>query len=353
MNPGKNKGIQIIKKITGIFIIPLLCYGIMEICCQINNTSIFSSGYSTFQLYLRGLTFVLLLSLGVSINMHTGRFDFSTGAVMLISGVLSAKVSYSLGLGPIGMMVIACFTGIVVGLIIGLIYVISKLPPMIVGLGMALILEGIVAIISGGLKPIRFGTDSSYYQFAINPVCLVIISVLALSVMIILFHYTKFGNDYRALQTGQKISVNTGVNEKLNAVVCYTVAGGLFGVAGALSICSTNGTTPTINFTSIATMFACFLPLFFSGLISKYINKQIAILLSCMAYEFLQIGFGSIMFVNAGFTLEIRSLVESIILVLFLIYINNENKIVEIVMLKEFRKRLQERRKLKEVEEAI
>ena len=346
MNPGKNKGKDIIKRIVGILIIPVLCYVLMEIACRINNTSVFSGGYSTVQIFLRGLTFVLLLSLGVSINMHTGRFDFSTGAVMLISGVIGAKLAYNLGLGPVGMMVISGISGLAIGCIIGILYVISKLPPMIIGLGMALILEGFVAIISDGLKPVKFGSDASYFQFATNPLALAVIMVIALTIMIILFHYTKFGNDYRALQSGQKIAVNTGINEKLNAVVCYTVAGFLFGLAGALQICGTNGVTPKINFTTIASMFACFLPLFFSGLISKYLNKQLAILLACISYEFMQVGFGNIMFNNAAFSIEVKSLVESIILVLFLIYINNETKIVEVVMLKKWREKLKNKNEL-------
>ena len=157
--------------------------------------------------------------------------------------------------------------------------------------------------------------------------------------MVIVFHYTKFGYDYRALQTGQKIAVNTGVREKSNAVLCYTFAGMLFGAAGALSICSTNGITPTINFSSIASMFSCFLPLFFSGFIGKYCNKQLAILLGCVGYEFIQIGFGQLSFVNASFTADVYKVVEAVILVVFLIYLNNENMIVELVTFKKWREK--------------
>lgn len=339
-----NKAVGIIKRVAGIVVIPLLCFVIMEIACAANGISLFNGGYSTLQLFLRGTTFVFLLSLGVSINMHTGRFDFSTGAVMLISGVVGAKIAYQLNLGPAGMMVIAAVTGLVVGGLVGLLYILLKLPPMIIGLGMALVLEGLVAIISDGCKPVRFGSDTSYYSFSVNPIALLILMAIGLTVMIIIFHYTKFGYDYRALQTGQKIAVNTGVNEKKNALGCYIIAGFFFGLAGALSICTNNGVTPTINFSTIATMFSCFLPLFFSGFIGKFINKQVAILLSCISYEFIQIGFGQITFKNAAFTTEIRSVVEAVILVAFLIYLNNEVKIVEFVMLKNFREKMKAKR---------
>lgn len=54
---------------------------------------------------------------------------------------------------------------------------------------------------------------------------MIIITAIAVILMVAVFHFTKFGYDYRALQTGQKISVSTGINEVKNAVGCYTVAG--------------------------------------------------------------------------------------------------------------------------------
>lgn len=343
MTAANDKIKNIFKRGIGIIIIPLLCFVIMSVACAASGTALFT-GRSTWQLYFRGLTYVLLLAFGVSINMHTGRFDFATGATMLIGGVIGAKLSYNLGLGPVGMIAISAVFGAVFGGISGILYITLKLAPMIIGLGMTLILEGIVAIITGGLKPVSFGTDTSYYQFAVNPAALSVIIVIAIAFMIIVFHYTKFGYDYRALQTGQKIAVNTGVNEKLNAVLCYIFAGMLFGAAGALSICSTNGVTPTINFSTIASMFSCFLPLFFSGFTEKFCNKQVAILIGCASYEFIQIGFGQLSFVNASFTSDVYKVVEAVILVVFLIYLNNENKIVEFVTLKKLREKSAERK---------
>ena len=338
MTISKNKAGEYAKRGVGIAIIPVICLVVMSIACAASGTSLFAS-QSSFQLYFRGLAYVLLLSFGVSINMHTGRFDFSTGAQMLIGGVIGAKIAYASGLGPVGMILIGAVSSAIFGCITGLLYVALRLPPMIIGLGMTLVLEGVVAIITGGLKPVGFGTDSSYYSFAVNIGAMTVIMLIALAFMIVVFHYTKFGYDYRALQTGQKIAVNTGVNEKSNAVICYTISGMMFGAAGALSICSTNGVTPTINFSTIATMFSCFLPLFFSGFIGKYCNKQIAILLGCISYEFIQIGFGQISFKIASFTSDVYKVIEAVILVVFLIYLNNENKIIELVKLKNFIKK--------------
>ena len=127
---------------------------------------------------------------------------------------------------------------------------------------------------------------------------------------------------------GTEFGVDIGgavMNARDAAPIC---AGLLFGAAGAISVCSTNGVTPTINFSTIASMFACFLPLFFSQFINKFCNKQIAVLMGCVAYEFIQIGFGQISSVKAFFTSDVYKVVEAAVLVLFLIYLNNEDLIL-------------------------
>lgn len=328
-----NKAISYVKRTAGVLIIPAVCFVLMSLACYISGTSLFT-GESTVRLYFRGLAYVLLLSYGVSINMHTGRFDFSVGATMLLSGVSSAIIAYRLDLGPELMLVIAAIIGAVVGTVTGVFYVTLRLPPMIIGLGMTLVLEGIVAIITDGCKPVGFGTNASYYRFAVNIPAMLIVSAIAIVLMLILFRYTSFGYDYRALVTGQKIAVNAGVREKSNAVFCYGTAGFLLGAAGALSICSTNGVTPTINFTSIGSMFACFLPLFFSDFIIRFTDKQIAVFAGCAAYEFIQVGFGQISFIVASFTADVYRVVEAVILVLFLIYLNNETRVTDAIKIK-------------------
>lgn len=331
-----------VRRMVGILIIPAVCCAVMTLACALAGTRLFA-GISTLQLFMRGLVYVLLLSFGVSINMHTGRFDFSAGAVMLFGGVIGARLAFERGWGPWAMLGISIVIGTAAGCLTGLLYVLLRLPPMIIGLGMTLVLEGVIAIVTDGCKPVGFGTDASYYRFSVNIPALTAIGTVALIFMVILFHYTKFGYDYRALQTGRHIAVNTGVDEKTNAVICYAVAGGMFGAAGALSLCATNGTTPTINFSTIASMFACFLPLFFSGFIGKYVNKQAAILCGCVGYEFLRIGFGQISFSVASFTADVYAVIEAVILVVFLIYLNNEGFINDLVTMKYLRRRRQER----------
>ena len=289
---------------AGMLVIPALCWAVMALACALAGTSLLT-GVSSLRLFVRGLTYVLLLSFGVSINMHTGRFDFSTGAVMLLGGVCGALIAYGNGWGPWGMVLISIPTGAAAGCVSGLLYILLRLPPMIIGLGMTLVLEGIVAIITDGCRPVGFGTDASYYRFSVNMPAMLALGGWALVL-----------------------------------AALAVLSGALFGAAGAVSLCATNGTTPTINFSTIASMFACFLPLFFSGFIVKFCNKQLAILLGCIGYEFIQIGFGQLSFTIAAFTSDVYKVIEAGILVLFLIYLNNEGIITDILTMRRYRQHI-------------
>lgn len=57
------------------------------------------------------------------------------------------------------------------------------------------------------------------------------IIVLVLVFSILIFEHTRFGYDYEVLKHGQKTAVNMGVREVPNALICYTICGGLYGDA--------------------------------------------------------------------------------------------------------------------------
>lgn len=223
---------------------------------------------------------------------------------------------------------------------------------MILSLGVALLLEAIAYIIAGGseknsvvtMQP-TISNQMKAFIGANNgsPIFLIVILVLALAFMVVVFHYTKFGYDYRALQSGQKIAVNTGANEYANAMVCYIIAGAMAGLAGVLFGCQIQYTRVSgyLNFGTVSKMFDAFCPLFFAGLVGRYCNKQVAIVLSVVGYEFLQLAFGNMSAVDTSFTSTIYGIINSVILVVFLIYLNNENKLVELVAIK---KRLKNRK---------
>ena len=340
-------GKNILKRAVGILIIPVVCFIAANILCAAFDTRLFQGGLSV-STFTYGLAYLSLVAFAVSINLHSGRFDFSVSSII----ILSSTVVIMLACAGVDSMLVLLLAGIVTGAAAGALsgglYLALRLPPMITSLGVALLLEAVAYIIAGGSESnsvVTLQPDiSNQMKMFISanggsPLWLALILATTLALMILIFHYTKFGYEYRALQSGQKIAVNTGAKEYTNAFLCYVIAGMLAGAAGMLFGCQIQYTRVSgyLNFGTVSKMFDAFCPLFFSGLVGRYCNKQAAIVISVVGYEFLQLAFGNINAVDTTFTSTVYGIINSVILVVFLIYLNNENKVVELVKLKKFR----------------
>ena len=300
-----------------IFCIPLgtlLCF---QFLCIISGTSLFGIP-EHFLSFVRTVAVVALTTYALSINLSSGRFDFSLGAVALLSSLVAAQLSLYFHLPVICMLLFSAVTGILLGVISGGLYVLLHIPPIIISLGTTLMFESISYILTKG-RGVSLATKVSYVQFANNIWYILLIIVLATALIWFLTQYTKFGYEHRALQTGQKIAVETGINEKKNAIISYGIAGLFMGVVGFLNALTQGTIQISLNFSSLAAMFVAFLPMFIGGFIGRWINEQFGMLLGAITSAIITLGF-----VRLNLSTQVQSLVNSFILLLFLLYLNNE-----------------------------
>jgi ribose transport system permease protein len=79
----------------------------------------------------------------------------------------------------------------------------------------------------------------------------------------------------------------------------------------------------SLNFGSIGIMFTAFLPLFIGGWIGRSINKRVGIMLGAVSMALISLAYAR--FDTAS---SVQSIVSALLLVLFLIYLNNEFAII-------------------------
>ena len=308
--------------------IPAIVAIILESICLINGQNIIS-GAKSFDNFVVYTAIVMITTIALSINLNSGRFDFSLGAMAALSSVIGAKVTYSFLQGGSGsatmMLVVTVIAGALLGLVSGLVYVALRLPPIIVSLGVTLIYEGIMYTITGGKYLMSEVQNSSMSGFTGTWVYAGLIIMAVLLFMIIVFDKTPFGYDYRALQYGQKVSVATGINEVKNALICYTICGGMMGIVGMLSAArNTTINGGQLNFGSISIMFTAFLPMFIAGYIGRFGNEKIGFLLAAICMSLLNSTFA--VFSNQV-SATMQSIINAVLLVVFLIYLNNNHLI--------------------------
>ena len=307
------------KKTAATLLLPLLTLAAVWLVCLSKGVVLFETQLNTLT-FIRSVANVALVTYALSINLNSGRFDFSVGSVALVSSVIGAKLALSLGTGPWAMLFLSVFFGAFFGFLSGLIYVLVKLPPIIVSLAVALFYEGLAFTLTGG-HGVSFAGNAELLAFSTIPHFLMIIAV-SLAFMVLVFDCTKFGFEYRALLSGQKVSVNTGIREVPNALICYTIAGAFMGGQGFISA-TTNGTIQmSLNFGSIAPMFMAFLPMFIGGFIGKYSNDKLGYLLGAVCSALI-----SLMYIRVDVPSSVQQIISALLLVGFLIWLNNEGKL--------------------------
>ena len=292
------------KKIAGTFTIPVLTLLILEVICLSHGENIITNqkGFDNFVVYT---AIVMITTIALSINLNSGRFDFSLGAMASLSAV-------------------------VLGMVSGLIYVTLRIPPIITSLGVTLIYEGVLYTITSGKYVMTEVQNSSMSGFVGTWIYAAIIIAVVLVLSILLFDYTRFGYDYNALKNGQKVAVNTGIKEIPNAIGCYGICGALMGIVGFLNAArSTTINGGQLNFGSISIMFTAFLPMFIGSYISRYSNEKLGFLLAAVCMSLLNSTFAVL---SNVVTASMQSIINAVLLMAFLIYLNNETLLVRIFM---------------------
>lgn len=316
------------KRIVGTLAIPVIVVVILLGLCALGGRSMIDTalGFNNFVSYT---AIVMITTMALSINLNSGRFDFSLGAIMTLSSVIGAKISYAILAGGAGsaplMFVITVIAGVILGFLSGVIYVSLGIPPIITSLGVTLIYEGITFTMTQGRYLMAEVQNGSMAACRNTWIYSAIIIVAVLAFVIYVFDRTRFGCNYRALKEGQKVAVDTGIREVPNAIACYTICGGLMGVVGFLyAVRTTNIDTSALNFGSIGIMFTAFLPMFIGGYISRFSNEKLGFFLAALCMSMLNSTF-------AVFSNEIKastqSIINAVLLVLFLIYLSNEHRI--------------------------
>ena len=307
------------KKLAGTIAIPVMTLLITTVICLAKGVVMFENELNWLT-FVRAVANVSLVTYALSINLNSGRFDFSVGSIALLSSVFSSMIAVNNNLGPIVMLLLSLVFGTLLGLFSGLVYITVKLPPMIVSLGVALFYEGLAYSVTGG-HGVSFVNNKELLGFASIPNYLIII-VIALILMILVFDYTTFGYEYKALLSGQKVSANIGINEKKNAVICYAIAGLLMGAQGFISATTTGSIQMALNFGSIGPMFMAFLPMFIGGYIGRFSNDKLGYLLGAVTTSFI-----SLLYVRLMVNSSVQQVVSALLLVGFLIYLNNEGRL--------------------------
>jgi len=321
------KALNILKRIGLSIVIPIAVYAFFWIVCNVSGHAGFG-GMTDLKTILYSATYAGLIALAMSLNLTSGRFDFSVGATLVLAGITGGNFAYNHNLGAIGLLICVVVCGAVLGAVSGLTYVLLGLPPMVVSLGLAMIYEAL-AFSQNKSNGLRLMGKTKYLIYS-KGLGLYLVLAVVIIVITIVWHYTKFGYERAALASGQKISNDVGINEKRNVIICYILAGMLLGVAACVYVSKQGVISVSMGLSSSSYFMSAFLPLFLGGLIGRFSNHPIGIFLGAITQAEITQGLTWL-----GCSSSAISVINGVIVMIFLIYTSNAYKLEEAKLFKE------------------
>ncbi|HEX7297853.1 MAG TPA: ABC transporter permease [Solirubrobacteraceae bacterium] len=194
---------------------------------------------------------LLVLATGMTFVITTAGIDLSIGAVLVFSGVVSAKMMNAVGGDNWGVivvgLVVALAGGLGWGLINGFLVAKARIPAFVVTLGTLGMSLGASLVITGGVDerdvPFKLvttiGTGRAFDQIP----WLVLIAFAVAIFFGIVLAATRFGRYTYAVGSNEEAARRAGIPVDRHLIKVYALAGTLAGLAGFLSLARFSTTT--------------------------------------------------------------------------------------------------------------
>ena len=236
-----------LKRVCYSLLLPVIIYAVMSIL----RPDIYLKG-STFITLIRQSVIYTLVGWSMLVGMSCGLFDFSVGARYLLSAMIGIWLSQYWGV--IG-FILGCVGGsVLLAALTGGIYAGLKIPSIITGFSALLIFEALSVMFRNTFKVVVtdeisiFARGNGLYLTALFTGVLVYI----------LFNYTKFGYQIKAIGGNEKVARSMGIKAVQLKLLTYIVGGLVLGLATLAKVGSDQAVAASTN---MASMSAAFTPM--------------------------------------------------------------------------------------------
>jgi len=197
--------------------------------------SIIAPGFSTYTNIANTVIMASITAatgLGMTFAIAVGGFDLSVGSVQALTAIVAASL---LGITGVPLAIVgALLTGLLLGLLNGLIISELKLPAFVVTFGMMSIVRGGALLVTQGqsvmiTKHPEFAILNNGKILAIPVPFIIVLTVLV--VLYVILHHTPFGRHTCAIGGNRAAAIASGINVNRVTITVF----GLVGVTAAIS----------------------------------------------------------------------------------------------------------------------
>ncbi|HIU76443.1 MAG TPA: hypothetical protein IAC62_11215 [Candidatus Pelethocola excrementipullorum] len=315
-----------IKNVCKVLLLPVFVYLLFFIC----SGGTFGKPASII-MNLKQTLAPTLISFAMCSNMLCNRMDLSAGAVVMLAAMFGAKMVHLYGLGLVPFALIVVGSGLVLGIISGIMYRLLRVPAIVTALGVCMVYETLSNLASISWVTAISGDITTFGRF---PYCLIIFAVMFL-LFYIIFNYTKFGYNVRACASSQQIAKNSGVDTKKTAFLCYVVSALFLGVAALLKISIQGSIDTPMYMSSTNIIFNCMLGIYVGLALEQYCNLLIGIFIGNFILNMLTTGLLSL-----GLSASLQDTASGIFLLVIMIFTYNNQRVINYINERKMKKEL-------------
>lgn len=190
------------------------------------------------------------LSMALLIPIVAGKFDLSVGSVAVLGTLVAARCMSDWGIPLVLVFPITILTGVLIGVVNGLLVTRAGVNDFVATLGMATILVGVTSWFSQdrafttGFSQVLM--DFGRGQFLGVPLLAIAAAVMAL-VTAYLLRQTKFGRRLAAIGSNESAANLVGVRVDSTVTISYMISGGIAALAGVLMVSAQGSATPALQ----------------------------------------------------------------------------------------------------------
>ena len=226
----------------GLFVV---LYAVSIIAFRNNNFGKFSVFFN----FLNTRSYLLALSLGMTVVLVAGSIDISVGGVTGLVSMVCAVMLTKYGINAGWTIPAALAVGLVFGVVQGFLVAYMEIQPFIVTLSGMFFARGMISVLSIVSVPIsdplfmKWSDAKLYIPFLYNEskrgvrdvaylTPAAITALVCLIVLIVLFKYTRFGRSLYAVGGARQSALLMGINPKKVKFLAHVLCGLLAGIGG-------------------------------------------------------------------------------------------------------------------------
>ncbi len=302
-----------VTRIIGTLALPVAMYLIMMALCYSNGKMYFGT-WNMWKTLIVDIALSVTCAMGIGLQFKCGRFDFSGGAIMLLSSIIAGNIALKMGNNIVMMCVLCVVCCVVFSLLVAIFYVYGRIPIVITTIGFAMLYEAVTCLIYGS-RGINIVSNMTLRMFSTYP-WVIAPMVIAIAVYAFYSYCTVSGKQARLLANNQQAAVNIGVKEKKNVIVSYAFSGLIFGFATIIYIANAMHRAATTSMSTVGELFSNILPVFVGLIVGAFCGDTIGTFIGSLTLCLMSWG------LKAVFSDELGAAICTICMGVFVLVIN-------------------------------